>query len=188
MTVAHLRRLCGVLGIAEPRPATEVPLVQTLAAAIMEEEATADFLRAALTARHESAEFADSMLRTSARFDDEVAADALVDLSDDKEVEKQVQTLRVRKENAASEHTRRLELAAKMHPVRAASSSDAAAEAPRPREFVPMNADGVSAAIAKQWLPPGWSFSKDDGPENRWRIRSRLLRTAGSRSCGNRSD
>lgn len=188
MTVDHLRRLCKILEVAEPKPPTEVNLIQALARSIMKEAATPEFIRAALAARHDCADLSDDLLRTTKLYDTDVMDALAAEFSDDEEVERQVRCLKEKREKAVRRNAERLDKVWSSRTEGGASSSSSAPSAPRPRSFVAAEANGISCAEAKRFLPDGFSLSKDDKRENRWRLRGKVMQGERSKSFGSRSD
>ena len=58
---------------------------------------------------------------------------------------------------------------------------------PKERQFVPVKAEGLTAEMAKRFLPPNCRLYKDVVRENRWRLWSAVLGAERSKSFGKRS-
>lgn len=190
LTIEHLRRLCRVVEVSEPRPATEARLLNTLAVAIMKDEATEDFLKQAMVARHECADASAHIQPTKIFATDGGVGDALdVEFSDDEVVEEQIKRLREQKAKAARQQAERVQAVEGLRSSATSSSAAPKATGERAaRKFVAVQGDGITAAAAKAYLPPDCALSKDDKRENRWRLRMKWSNAERSKSYGRRSE
>lgn len=184
-TVPLLRKLHKELGVgigcSAKIPSTEVALMDALLRHCLGDNFTDAALQGALIARGKPPGDEAlikgthlSLLAESTDFDEDGA-----------DYHEQCEKLRAHHLSLAKAEARRLAAAEELRAsASSASSSSAASAGPKPRNFVPMGATGISEAEARGYLPPLASLSKDDRRENRWRVRAPYLQGERSRSWG----
>lgn len=170
------------------KPSTEIALVKALAETILGAAATKDVVKQVLIERGQVND-APALLKDSELLTDEMAAALFSDGEDsDDDVRRQYRELRAQRE--AHDMKQKQRIAALSAPAATASgatgsavASSAAQGEARRRTFVPVVATGLSREAAAEYLPAGFSLSKD-GRENRWRLRGQLLKGEKSKSFG----
>jgi hypothetical protein len=179
------------------KPASEDRLLLAFAQHFFGAEATPEKMEKIVAARHEvDCEVAELLARTEL-FEKDLAAIWEKDEGEEdiEDIEQQFNELRREREKKLSEREANLKamrdalagFAPHSHGGGSAGSGSAEGSGPG-RKFIPVPEAGPTLEVARAYVPPGFSLSKDTIRENRWRLRGKLLEGERSRSYGPRSD